>query len=103
MPENDVVVDEPLDAEDWEIALAPYEGNPGAALTLGFHFMILKSYLSVEPLKIQDAIKAIDRAVEVLFPMTQFHEVCEELFRKVIERKLTFEEDQMLRAIGIEF
>jgi hypothetical protein len=37
MPENDVAVDEPLDAEDWEIALAPYEGNPGAALTLGFH------------------------------------------------------------------
>jgi hypothetical protein len=35
--------------------------------------------------------------------MTQFREVSEELFRKVIEGKLTFEEDQMLRAIGIEF
>ena len=103
MSENDQVVEEPLDAEDWEIAFAPYEGNPGAALSLGFRLMVLKSYLAVEPLKIQDAIKALDLAVEVLFPHTQFHGVSQELFRKVIEGKLTFEEDQKLREMGIEF
>lgn len=92
-----------LDPEDWEIALAPYEGHAGAALSLGFLLMVLRSYLSVEPLKIQEAIHAIDLVVEVLFSHTQFHEVSQELFRKVIEGKLTFEEDQKLRGMGIEF
>lgn len=101
MSEN--VETEPLDAEDWEIALAPYEGNPGAALTLGFHLMVLKGYLSVEPIKLHEAINAIDLAVQVLFPHTQFHEVSQELFLKVIEGNLTLEEDQKLRAIGIQF
>jgi hypothetical protein len=102
MSETDQV-HEGLDTEDWEIAFAPYEGHPGAALMLGFHLMVLKSYLCIEPLKVQEAIEAIDRAVDVLFPHTQFHELSQDFFRKVIEGTLTFEEDQMLRSMGIEF
>ena len=93
----------PLDAKDWEIAFAPYAGNPGAALTLAFHFVVLKSFLYVEPLKVEDAIEALDRAVEGLFRHTEFQEVSEDLFYKLIEGRITFEEDQMLKALGIKF
>ena len=92
-----------IDAEDWEIALAPYEGNPSAALSLGFRLMALKSYLTADPRKIQEAIAALDLAVEVLFLHTQFRELSLESFRKLVEGKLTFEEEEKLRAMGIEF
>lgn len=112
MPENETDVDlsesevdvrVPLDGEDWEIALQPYKGNPSAALSLGFRLIVLRSYLSVEPLKIQEAIAAIDLAVEVLFPHTQFHDLSLDFFRKVIEGKVTFEEEQKLKALGVNF
>ena len=93
----------PLDADDWELSFVPYAGNPGAALALGFRLMVLRSFLAVEPLKIQEAIDGIDLAVEAVFPHTQFHELSLEFFRKVIEGELTFEEDQKLRAMGFEF
>ena len=92
-----------LDADDWEIALAPYEGNAGAALSFGFRLMVLKKYLRADPHKVQEAIAALDLAVEVLFRHTQIHDLSLELFRKIIEGDLTFEEDQKLRAMGIEF
>jgi len=103
MSDNDTLVEPPLDAEDWEIAFAPYEGNPGAALRLGFNLMVLKSYLAVEPLKIQAAIEGIDRGIEALFPHTQFREVSYDLFLKVVEGRLTLEEEQILKAMGIKF
>ena len=28
---------EPLETQDWELALEPYKGNPGSALSLGFN------------------------------------------------------------------
>lgn len=94
---------DPLNTEDLEIALEPYKDNPGAALSLGFNLMILRSYLSVEPLKIEDAIKGIDLALEVLFPHTEFHIVSFDYFLKVIEGKLTVEQEQTLKALGIKF
>ena len=104
MPENDCDSEgTPLDAKDWKIAFAPYAGNPGAALTLACHFVVLKSFLRDEPLKLQEAIEALDRAVEGLFPHTEFQEVSEDLFHKLIEGRITFEEDQMLKALGIKF
>ncbi len=51
----------PLDTEDWEIAFEPYGAHPGAALMLGFNFMVLRSYLDIEPIKVHKAIDGIDR------------------------------------------
>jgi hypothetical protein len=42
-------------------------------LTLGFHFVVLKSYLVIEPLKIREAIASLHLGMEVLFKYTQFH------------------------------
>jgi hypothetical protein len=61
-----------IDAEDWQIAFEPYKGNATAALSLGFRFTTLKEYLIDEPPKIKEAIEAIDLAIGVLFPFTDF-------------------------------
>jgi hypothetical protein len=98
-PENE---DLPLDAEDWEIAFEPYEGNPGAALRLSAHLMILKSYLAVNPVKIQTAIEGLDNALAVLFPYTDIHEFSFELFVKVINGTLTVDEELLLKSLGLE-
>lgn len=105
MPNNSNTPKEnfPLDAEDWEIAFEPYLGNHSAALTLGFNLMVLKAYLSIAPLKIEEAIKGIDRAMDVLFPYTDFHEVSYVLFRRLSEGKLSREEEKILEALGIRF
>lgn len=102
MSETDHVY-EPLDTEDWEIALAPYQGHPGAALRLGFNLIILKSHFADEPLKAQQTIAEIDQALKLLFPHTDFHLVSFDYFLKVIEGRLTREEEQMLKAMGIKF
>jgi len=103
MPVHRNTENQPLDTEDWELALEPFKGNPGAALMLGYNFMVLKSYLAVEPLKIQEANDGLDRGLDVLFTRTQFHEVSFRLFRRLIEGKLTLDEEEKLKALGIEF
>jgi hypothetical protein len=92
-----------LDREGWEIALEPYEGNPGAALSLGFNLMIMQAYLAVAPLKIQEVIAGLDCGMEVLFPYTEFHEVSYDLFVRLAQGKLTRDEEQILDALGVKF
>ena len=46
---------------------------------------------------------ALDLAMEVLFPLTQFHDASFNLFLKYSEGKLTFEEEQILGALGVKF
>ena len=67
MPDNDPMVEPPLDALDWQIAFEVYEGHPGSALTLAHHLMVIKSYLQSESKNIPEALAAIDRAVDSLF------------------------------------
>ena len=93
----------PMDAEDWELAFEPYDGFPGQALTLGFYLLVLKAYITVEPLKIQAASDALDTAMDVLFRHTQFHEVAYGLFHKLIESQLTREEEDLLKSLGLQF
>src|SRR5215208_7326062 len=85
-----------LDDESWEIACEPYDGKPGAALSLGFNLMIMQAYLAVAPLKIQEVIEGLDSAMEVLFPYTEFHKVSYDLFVRLAAGKLTREEEQIL-------
>ena len=40
--------------------------------------------------------------MEVLFPLTQFHDVSFNLFLKYAEGQLTIEEEQMLNALGVK-
>jgi hypothetical protein len=105
MQDNPNTEDEryPLDPEDWILAFAPYDGEPGAALSLGVNLMILRAYLSVMPLKISESVEALDRAMDVLFPFTQFHDVSFDLFVRFADGKLTTEEEEILKAMGVRF
>jgi hypothetical protein len=92
-----------LDTEDWELAFEPYRGFPGQALALGFNLTVLKSYIAFEPPMIQEAIDALDWAMEVLFQHSQFHEVAYGLFHRLIKGQLTLEEEETLKSLGLNF
>jgi hypothetical protein len=92
-----------IDREDWEIAFAPFDGNPGAALRLGFNVAILRTHLDGLLIKSRPVMESLDLAMEVLFPYTSFHDASFGLFVRLTEGKLTFEEEQMLNALGVKF
>ena len=106
MPDNpitDAENDGPdIDTEDWQIAFEPYKENATAALSLGFRFTTLKEYLTEEPPKVKEAIEAIDLAIDVLFPFTDFHSISLDLFRRMIKGQLTVEEEGNLGALGVK-
>ena len=80
-----------------------YERYPVEALMLGFNIMLLKAFLLIEPPRLAEAIEGLDRAMEVLFHHSQFHRMAYEMFRKVAGGKLTFEEEEILKSLGLEF
>ena len=95
----------PLDVDrgDWELAFKPYEVDPDAALSLGFNLAELRTHLDSLLIKPRPVMEALDRALEALFPFTGFHHASFDLFMRLMEGKLTFEEEQMLHALGINF
>jgi hypothetical protein len=92
-----------LDREDWEVAFEPLEKNSFPVLKLGFNFAIMRKYLDSQLFKPRPVMEALDEAMTVLFALTEFHDVSFNLFLKFTEGKLTFEEEQMLGALGIKF
>lgn len=91
------------DREDWELAFEPYEGRPSDALTLGCKLGMLRAYLDAQTIQCRQAIRALDLALEILFPFTDFHDASFDLFIKYTAVGLTFEEEQMARALGVKF
>jgi hypothetical protein len=91
-----------VDREDWEHALKPYEGHPHEALLLGYNVAILRSHLDGLLIKSRPVMEALDLALEALFPHTTFHDASFDLFLRYVDGKLTFEEEQMLNALGIK-
>jgi hypothetical protein len=91
-----------IDREDWELAFEPLEKNSYPVLKLGFNFAVLRKYLDGLLIKPRPVMEALDEAMGVLFTYTEFHDVGFNLFLKFSEGKLTFEEEQMLGALGIK-
>jgi len=92
-----------LEREDWERAFEPLEKNSFAVLRLGFNFAIMRKYLDSQLFKPRPVMETLDEAMGVLFALTEFHDVSFNLFLKFTEGQLTFEEEQMLRALGVKF
>jgi len=90
-----------VDPQDWATAFEPYEDKPDAALRLGLNLAILRTELDMLLIKSQPVIDALDDALEILFPFTSFHDASLDLFIKFTEGKLTFDEEQLLNALGI--
>src|ERR1041385_4833700 len=91
-----------VDPEDWAIAFEPYEDKPDAALRLGLNLAILRTELDSMLIKSQPVMESLDDALEILFPFTSFHDASLDLFLKFTEGKLTFDEEQLLNAMGVK-
>ncbi len=91
-----------LDCDDWEIALKPYAEHSHAALLLALNVGVLKTNLDSQMIKCRPAMEALDAALETLFPYTAFHRGSFDLFLRYVDASLTFEEEQMLSALGIK-
>ncbi|HET8671058.1 MAG TPA: hypothetical protein VFM05_10650 [Candidatus Saccharimonadales bacterium] len=90
-----------LDAEEWEATLEPYKGHPYDALQLGFRFAALKQL--IRELKLDEAIAAIDRGIDVLYEHSDFRSVSRELFQMGIDGQLTHDQEELLQKAGIRF
>jgi hypothetical protein len=91
-----------MDRHDWEIAFEPLEGTGYPAIRMGFNIRTLRRYLDAQPFKPRPVMEALDLAMEVLFPFTAFQKVSFDLFLKYTDGELTFEEEQMLNALGVK-
>lgn len=91
-----------MEREDWELAFEPFEGHAYAAIRMGFNIRILRKYLDAQLFKSRPVMETLDLAMEVLFPFTDFHKASFDLFLKFTDGKLTFEEEQMLKALGVK-
>jgi len=94
-----VTVTDYLDPEGWEIAFEPYEGEPQAALTLGFRLMELK--LSIRELDMHEALQDLDLAIDCLFEHSDFRSISRELFETAIAGKLSTDREELLRKLGM--
>jgi len=99
---DDQVLDPTLDCGDWKLAFEPLEGNPYAASRMGFNIRWLRNRLNGQLLTPQPVMDALDVAMQVLFPYTDFHKASFDLFIKYSEAGLTYEEEQMLNALGVK-
>ena len=100
-PKDDPIPSPLVERELWEQAFEPFEGEHYAALRLGFNFAMLRNYYEGQLIKHPPVLESLDLAMEVLFPYTEFHNASFDLFLKFTDGELTFEEEQMLNALGI--
>ena len=91
-----------IDRRDWELAFEPLEGTGYAVIKMGFNIRTLRKHLDEQLFKPRPVMEALDLAMEVLFPLTDFHKASFDLFLKFTDGKLTFEEEQMLKALGVK-
>jgi len=91
-----------MDRLDFELAFEPLEKNTYAVLKLGFIFALMRKQLDAQLFKPRPVMDALELAMEVLFPLTQFHDASFNLFLKYSEGQLTIEEEQILNALGVK-
>ena len=90
-----------IDREDWELAFESFKGNAYAAIRMGMNIRMVYKYLDAQLFKPRPVMETFDEAMEVLFPLTDFHKASFALFLKFTDGELTFEEEQILRALGV--
>ena len=90
-----------MDRDDWELAFEAFKDTGYTAIKMGQNLRMLYKYLDTQLFKPRPVMEALDLAMEVLFPLTEFHKATFDLFIKHADCELTFEEEQMLRALGM--
>ena len=99
---DDQIEEPPLDCGDWKRAFEPLEGNAYAASRMGFNIRWLHRQLNAQLFKPLPVMDSLDQAMEALFPYTDFHEASFEMFLKYTDSELTYQEEEMLKALGIK-
>ena len=92
-----------MECGDWQVAFEPLEGHAYAALRLAFNIRMIQNYLDAQLFKPRPVMEALDLAMQMLFPYTDFHKASFDLFLKYTDAGLTFQEEEMLRALGVKF
>ena len=90
-----------LDAEDWQIAFEVYEGHPIDAFSLAHKFIAVQECLQGERKRIPDALAALDQAVDTLYEHTEFRRVSHALYRAAVEGRITTDQENAIRELGI--
>jgi hypothetical protein len=103
MPDNPSTDTPPIETEAWEIALKPYAEDADAAFDLAKRLMEVKQYLKAKPPKPSLAIEALDEAVELLFPYTEFYSASYDLYLTFIDGKPTKAQEETLEALGVRY
>jgi hypothetical protein len=88
-----------LDPVDWQIAFEPYEGEPEAALTLGYRLTELKQ--CIRDLDMHEALQEIELALDCLYEHSDFHSISREMFGTAIAGRLTTDKEELLRKLGV--
>ncbi len=99
--EEDPIPNPLVERDLWEQAFEPFEGEHYAALRLGFNFAMLRKYYDTRLIKSAPVIESLEIAMYVLFKYSEFHDASYDLFIRLTEGKLTHEEEQMLKGLGI--
>jgi len=101
-PNTENLNQDPLvECDFWEQAFEPFDGEYYAALRLGINFAILRKYLDDQLIKYAPVMEALEIGMRVLFRYSEFHDESYNLFIRLTEGKLTHDEEQMLKALGI--
>ena len=66
-------------------------------------FECLAGLCAEDPVDEEVITGAIERALDALYPHSDFHLLCRDFFRKVVEGDMTLEEEQMIKKLGIKF
>ena len=90
-----------MDRDDWKLAFEVFKDNAFAAKRMGFNLRMIHHYLDAQLFKPHPVMEALDLAMEVLFLYTDFHKASFDLFLKYADSELTYEEEEMLRALGV--
>src|ERR1051325_11895479 len=90
-----------IDPEDWQLALMPYDEEPGEALSLAF--LLAEVSQLIRALNMREALDEIEVAIDWLYEHSSFRNVSRELFEKVIEGKMRPDKQALLRQLAIQF
>jgi hypothetical protein len=93
----------PLETDEFEIAFQPYSRHPDAALDCARRLFTIKEFLESDPPEVPLAIRALRDAIEVLYPMTDFHKAGRDLFELFLSGGCTTAHEAMMRSLGIKF
>ena len=80
-----------MDREDWELAFEAFKDTGYTAIKMGQNLRMLYKYLDTQLFKPRPVMEALDLAMEVLFPLTEFHKTTFHMIKSKFGQRLGIE------------